>query len=76
MIIIDDSGSTKNNWCLFENKGVTEYFSAHGINPFFRNTVDIANELLTDFMPKTVTEIRQVHFCGARTNNPKKGEAK
>lgn len=72
MKLIAGSGSTKTSWCLFGKKGVTQYFSTNGINTFFGSTEDIANELLTDLMPKTGTEIQQVHFYGASIINPKK----
>jgi len=73
MIIIADSGSTKTSWCLSGNNRLTEYFSTTGINPFFRSTEDIANELRENLLPKTGHDIEQIFFYGAGVINNEKG---
>lgn len=73
MILIADSGSTKTSWCLTGNNRLTEYFSTGGMNPFFRSTEDIANELREKLVPKIDTEIQQIFFYGAGVINPEKG---
>jgi len=73
MIMIADSGSTKTSWCVTTNKGIAEYFSTSGINPFFRSTEDIANDLRINLLPKTSVNIDSIYFYGAGIINPEKG---
>ncbi len=73
MILIADSGSTKTSWCLVGQKNKIEYFSTGGINPFFRSTEDIENELREKLVPEINTEIVQIHFYGAGIINEEKG---
>ena len=73
MILIADSGSTKTSWCLAGGKNKTEYFSTGGINPFFRSTEDIENELREKLVPEINTEISYIHFYGAGIINAEKG---
>ena len=74
MILIADSGSTKTSWCLTDKNGFTEYYSTDGINPFFRDTKNIADELRIMLLPKTGTDIGQIFFYGAGIINPEKGD--
>ncbi len=53
MILIADSGSTKTSWCLTDGDNFTEYYSTGGLNPFFRSTEEIADEIRLNLMPKT-----------------------
>jgi len=71
--MIADSGSTKTSWCVTTNKGIAEYFSTSGINPFFRSTEDIANDLRINLLPKTGVNIDSIYFYGAGIINPEKG---
>lgn len=73
MILIADSGSTKTSWCLTDKRGKTEYFLTNGINPFFRTTEDIKEELLTKLCPEIGDEIEQIYFYGAGIINEDKG---
>lgn len=73
MILIADSGSTKTSWCLTDTKGFMEYFTTSGINPFFRSTEHIADELRIFLLPKTGTDINQIFFYGAGIINTEKG---
>lgn len=73
MILIADSGSTKTSWCLTDKRGKTEYFLTNGINPFFRTTEDIKEELLTKLCPEIDDEIEQIYFYGAGIINEDKG---
>jgi N-acetylglucosamine kinase-like BadF-type ATPase len=74
MILIADSGSTKTSWCLTDKTGLTEYYSTGGLNPFFRSTEDIADELRVKLLPKTKAHIDNIFFYGAGIINPEKGE--
>ena len=74
MILIADSGSTKTSWCLTGKNVTPQYFKTTGINPFFRDTQDIAEELKHDLVPKTGMDIEQIHFYGAGIINREKGK--
>jgi len=74
MILIADSGSTKTSWCLTNKDDFTEYYSTGGLNPFFRSTEDITDELQLKLLPKTGTNIDQIFFYGAGIINPEKGD--
>src|SRR5680860_1193959 len=73
MILIADSGSTKTSWCLSGKNGFTEYFSTNGINPFFRSTEEIVEELQEKLMTKITAEVSQIFFYGAGIINEEKG---
>jgi len=46
MIVVADSGSTKCDWVIIDPEtGVKSETSSKGINPFFHNEIDIANEV-------------------------------
>jgi N-acetylglucosamine kinase-like BadF-type ATPase len=72
MILIADSGSTKTNWCISDNNGTKKFYSTNGINPFFRTTEDIAEELKQDLAPKIKGKIKGVYFYGAGIVNEEK----
>jgi glucosamine kinase len=72
MILIADSGSTKTSWCLSGNNEVTEFLSTGGINPFFRSTEEIADELRKKLLPKTGNDIEEIYFYGAGIINQEK----
>jgi glucosamine kinase len=71
--MIADSGSTKTSWCLSGNNGFSEYFPTSGINPFFRSTEDIADELRLKLKPKIDADVEQIYFYGAGIINIDKG---
>jgi len=73
MILIADSGSTKTSWCLTGISGLPEIFSTGGMNPFFRNTEDIASEIRMQLLPETGSELNEIHFYGAGVINQEKG---
>ena len=73
MILIADSGSTKTSWYYSKNNNHSETISTGGINPFFRTTEDIAEELQIDLLPKTGSGIQEIYFYGAGIINPEKG---
>ena len=74
MILIADSGSTKTSWCLTDGIDFTEYCSTGGLNPFFRSTGNIVDEIQLKLLPKTGTNIDQIFFYGAGIINPEKGD--
>lgn len=73
MIIIADSGSTKTSWCLTGNDGLTQFYQTGGLNPFFRSTEEIADELREKLIPKIGAEIHGIYFYGAGVINEEKG---
>ncbi|MBN2636361.1 MAG: ATPase [Prolixibacteraceae bacterium] len=73
MILIADSGSTKTTWCLINKKGSPAFFSTSGINPFFRTSDDIVDELKSSLIPKlNYSRIEKIYFYGAGIINDAK----
>ena len=72
MILIADSGSTKCAWKIISgsDKMVTLYTS--GINPFFRTTDSIYDELLLKLLPATVSSVEEIYFYGSGIINDEK----
>lgn len=73
MIIIADSGSTKTSWCLTGNDGLTMFYQTGGLNPFFRSTEEIADEIREKLIPNIGAEIHGIYFYGAGVINEEKG---
>ena len=74
MILLADSGSTKTSWYFSKGRNHSEYISTGGINPFFRTTENIIEELEKDLVPKIGSNILEIHFYGAGIINEEKGE--
>ena len=74
MILIADSGSTKTSWLYSKGKNHSLKISTSGINPFFRTTENIVEELQKELAPKIETNITEIHFYGAGIINQEKGE--
>ncbi len=72
MILIADSGSTKCSWKLLSEKGVIASLCTEGINPFFRTTASIYDELLKELLPVTTSEVRKIFFYGSGIINVEK----
>lgn len=73
MILIADSGSTKTSWCFSENNALPRFFSTSGINPFFRTTEDIEEELRNKLLLEIHSVVHQIYFYGAGIINQEKG---
>ncbi len=72
MILIADSGSTKTSWYFFNGK--TELrLKTGGINPFFRDTENIVDELEKELLPNVDAAVGEIHFYGAGIINSEKG---
>ena len=66
MILLADSGSTKTDWCLVDQKNSVTKVRTAGINPFFQSSEEIANELATHLVPHLpTTHLESVYFYGA-----------
>lgn len=74
MILIADSGSTKTSWYISDEQGNSKMFHSNGINPFFRDTSDIYNELTKVFSELEKASICNIYFYGAGIINPEKGQ--
>ncbi|MFN8254312.1 MAG: ATPase [Bacteroidales bacterium] len=66
LLVVADSGSSKTDWAVIENKKVILRLSSKGINPFFITTDEIYLILLDTFKGTGIIEkISQVYFYGA-----------
>lgn len=66
MILIADSGSTKTEWVLLDNKTQRKRFKANGINPVIQQPEDISLEIEQHVHPQlTQYPITAVYFYGA-----------
>ncbi|MCE7042970.1 N-acetylglucosamine kinase [Dyadobacter sp. CY312] len=63
-ILIADSGSTKTDWVLKHQNGVTKIQSA-GLNPFYQSAEDIIEVLTKEVIPSVNTAVHEIHFYGA-----------
>lgn len=74
MILVADSGSTKTAWSVLEGAMVKAEFTTLGMNPFFRSTENIVDELKKTHLPVMGSAISHVWFYGAGVVNAEKGE--
>lgn len=73
MILVADSGSTKTTWMVTDDFGTTRQFQSLGINPFFRDTNDIVQELKPLFSGEHLP-LQEIHFYGAGIVNEEKAD--
>ena len=70
MILIADSGTTKTEWCMISEGGMTEKVITSGINPFYQESGNISAILNKEFSgPK---KFKAIHFYGAGCINKEK----
>lgn len=67
MILIADSGATKTDWCLGENKADAQIIQTQGINPFHQTKEHIAQILSEELLPQLgeAKTVSHIHFYGA-----------
>ena len=66
MILIADSGSSKTDWRLINEKGQIHQAKTSGINPFLHSEVEITAILQNDLLPKLPQrKVKEVYFYGA-----------
>ncbi len=66
MILIADSGASKSDWILVDNKGEQLNFQLVGLNPYYLSTADTINILSKELVPFIETKkIDQLYFYGA-----------
>jgi N-acetylglucosamine kinase-like BadF-type ATPase len=69
-ILIADSGATKADWCLLKNDK-KKMFITQGISPYFLNTNQIADLLLSELKPKLEhVQVDDVFYYGTGCANP------
>jgi len=73
MILIADSGSTKAEWVILRDQGITETIFTSGINPFYQDSRQIALQLQTEFTPDQ-KKFDAIYFYGAGCINHDKEE--
>jgi N-acetylglucosamine kinase-like BadF-type ATPase len=74
MKLIADSGSTKTAWKFIPDSGEIQTIMTSGMNPFFRNEEDIAQEVAACLLPVTGQGVRQIFFYGSGIVNDEKGK--
>jgi N-acetylglucosamine kinase-like BadF-type ATPase len=72
VVLIADSGSTKCTWRLISQSGDSKELNTTGINPFFRTTESIYEELVRDLLPHTGSDIERIYFYGSGIINDSK----
>ena len=73
-MLIADSGSTKTNWCLLNDKGSTFFFDTEGYNPYFVNTDYIIRSFREQWSGiHPLSAVTRVHFYGAGCFEDKTG---
>jgi len=71
MMLIVDSGSTKSDWVLLENQGITRKFSTMGFNPFFHNETAISNAIKhNQELYGYANNVNHVYYYGAGCSSP------
>lgn len=71
MIIVADSGSTKTDWILIDNKKFIDQKKTDGINPFYQNTESIIKTISSLSIWEGISKI---YFYGAGCANPEKNK--
>lgn len=74
MILIADSGSTKTAWRLIKSTGEIAEITTSGINPFFRNTDNIIEDLTVNLLSETGDDISNIWFYGTGIVNNEKAD--
>lgn len=72
MILIADSGSSKCAWKLISSSGEMQTLYTTGINPFFRSSGSIFEELIVSLHPITAEPVEKIYFYGTGIINEEK----
>ncbi len=70
MVLIADSGTTKTEWCMITESGISETVITSGINPFYQEAENISGILQKEFF--ATKKFSAVHFYGAGCINEEK----
>ncbi len=71
MEIIADSGSTKTDWCIYDQTNQLERVKTTGINPYYQSHDEILNSLRNEFS-SSHKSVEKIFFYGAGCANDKK----
>ncbi len=74
MILIADSGSTKCAWKLVFPSGRLVSIYTSGVNPFFRSTESIYEELAIELLTKITATVGDIYFYGSGILNEEKAD--
>jgi N-acetylglucosamine kinase-like BadF-type ATPase len=72
VILIADSGSTKCTWKIISSVSEMNSVTTHGMNPFFRSTDSIYEELTRELLPSTNGPVEKIYFYGSGIVNEEK----
>jgi N-acetylglucosamine kinase-like BadF-type ATPase len=75
MLLIADSGGTKTDWRLIQNRDNSSSIKTLGINPYYLNEEQIRNEIRNNFTDRPVNEsVEMIYFYGAGCSGREKQE--
>lgn len=75
MFLLADSGATKTDWFLFDEKGIQTRLRTSGINPMIQSEIEIRTGPLKDFAELLgKTKVEKVHYYGAGLRTSDKNE--
>lgn len=70
MILIAESGSSNTDWILWDEKtNQSSNFQSKGLNPFFVDSIDVAETIKSLFTNDELNAIKRVYFYGAGCGN-------
>ncbi len=73
MILVADSGSTKTDWCLVENRNKRTYYQTVGMNPYIITSSAIDQEIEIHLIPAfDLLKVEKVFFYGAGCSTDEK----
>jgi N-acetylglucosamine kinase-like BadF-type ATPase len=71
MYFVVESGSTKSDWVLIENKNSQSFYSTMGFNPYFHSSDLIEEELKKNIELAALSErVEGIYFYGAGCSSP------
>lgn len=71
MYFVVESGSTKSDWVLIENKNSQSFYSTMGFNPYFHSSDLIEEELKKNLELTALSErVEGIYFYGAGCSSP------
>lgn len=73
MKLIADSGSTKTDWRLIRETSGPSSFQTRGMNPYFRTSDDIYQELKDTITPELRHNVKEIFFYGAGVADQENG---
>lgn len=73
MKLIADSGSTKTDWVLADNKSSWKHYNTVGYNPYFVDTENVYVSLRESLLAMIdVNDVKEIYFYGAGCSTPQR----